>query len=58
MSFQVPKGNSFATSNVNESLGREIPTLPGIINYNILNMILKYGQTWLNPMNDPVNIIL
>lgn len=37
MSFQVPKGN---TSNVNESIGREIPTLPGIINYNILNMMV------------------
>lgn len=41
MSFQVPKGNFSATSNVNESIGREIPTLPGIINYNILNMMVK-----------------
>lgn len=41
MSFQVPKVNIFATSNVNESLGIEITTLTGIVYYNILNMMVK-----------------
>lgn len=41
MSFQVPKVNIFATSNVNENLGIEIATLTRIVYYNILNMMVK-----------------
>ena len=55
MPFQVPKGNIFATTNVNESLGIEITTLTGMVYYNILNMVvrcklhLKYDR-WLESL--------
>ena len=47
MSFQVPKGNIFATTNVNESLGIEIATLTGMVYYNILNIILEHFYIFL-----------